>query len=159
MKNKLKKIAQDTIKNTEDSLKYMASFGIKPEGNIELFRSPEARQKSIDTIPYKHKEEQIVVYETTEFSAQCPFSGLPDYGKLKIEYIPGTRYLELKSLKYYLVSWRNIGLSQEEITATVFSDIKKFLKDPKYLMLETRYNIRGGIETTCKIDSREQRKK
>lgn len=156
MKNKLKKLHQDTLKNTEASIKYMAKFGIKAEGNVELFRSPETRQKSIDTIPYKHKQKQVVVYETSEFSAQCPFSGLPDYGKLKIEYVPGSKYLELKSLKYYIVSWRNIGLSQEEITATIFSDILKILKDPTYLIIETHYNIRGGISTTCKIDSREQ---
>jgi 7-cyano-7-deazaguanine reductase len=159
MKNKLKKLHQETLKNTEESIKYMAKFGIKPEGRIELFRSPETREKSIDTIPYNHKENQVVVYETPEFSAQCPFSGLPDYGILKIEYIPGSRYLELKSLKYYIISWRNIGLSQEEITATIFSDILKCLKDPKYLVIETRYNVRGGISTTCKIDSREQKRK
>ncbi len=159
MKNKLKKLYQDTVKNTEASLKYMAKYGIKPEGQVELFRSPETRAKSVDTIPYKFKESQVVVYETNEFSAQCPFSGLPDYGTLRIEYIPGSRYLELKSLKYYLISWRNIGLSQEEITATIFADLLKFLKDPKYLIIETHYNVRGGINTTCKIDSREQRKK
>lgn len=156
MKNKLKKLHQETLKNTEESLKYMAKFGIKPEGNIELFRSPDTRQKSVDTLPYKHKQRQVVVYETQEFSAQCPFSGLPDYGTLRIEYIPRSRYLELKSLKYYIISWRNIGLSQEEITATLFSDILRFLKDPEYLVIETIYNVRGGINTTCKIDSREQ---
>lgn len=156
MKNKLRNLHKETVKHTEEALKYMAKFGIKPEGRIELFRSPESRAKSIDTIPYKHKEQQVVVYETKEFSAQCPFSGLPDYGNLKIEYVPGSCYLELKSLKYYIISWRNIGLSQEEITATVFADILTFLKNPRYLVVETKYNIRGGIETTCRIDSRDQ---
>ncbi len=101
---------------------------------------------------------QVVVYETEpgEFSAVCPFSGLPDYGVLRIEYVPGSWILELKSLKYYIVSWRNIGAAQEDLTAIIYQDLMRHLEDPEYLRVTTVYNVRGGIRTTCTIDSREQ---
>lgn len=145
-------IQDETLAHTKAALEYMAKFGIVPEGRIELFRSPETRQKEIDRIPYEHKTKQLVVYETEpgEFSAQCPFSGLPDYGTLRIEYIPEKWFLELKSLKYYITSWRMIGAAQEDITAIIYEDIKNHLGSPKHLIVETVYNVRGGIKTTCK---------
>ena len=157
--NILKKIQEETIKNTEAALKYMASYNIVPEGKIELFRSPDTRQRTIDIIPYTHKLKQLVSYTTEpgEFSAQCPFSGLPDYGTVKITYVPEKCYLELKSLKYYFMSFRNIGASQEDITAYIFSDISKSLKNPKNLTVESIYNVRGGINTECRISSKDQK--
>lgn len=150
------KIQEETLAHTKAALEYMEKYGIVPEGRIELFRSPETRQKEIDRIPYTHQTKQVVVYQTEagEFSAQCPFSGLPDYGTIRIEYIPGKWFLELKSLKYYLTSWRVIGAAQEDITAIIFEDIKMHLENPEYLIIETIYNVRGGIKTTCKVDSR-----
>lgn len=147
------KIQEETQKHTKAALDYMAKFGIVPEGRIELFRSPDTRQKEIDRIPYEHQTKQVVVYETEpgEFSAQCPFSGLPDYGILKIEYIPEKWFLELKSLKYYITSWRMIGAAQEDITAIIYEDVKKHLDNPKHLKVETVYNVRGGIKTTCRV--------
>ena len=99
-----------------------------------------------------------MIYETQagEFSALCPFSGLPDFGILRVEYIPGSYIAELKSLKYYILSWRNIGAAQEDITAIIYDDLSSILKDPQYLLVTTIYNIRGGIATTCNIDSRVQ---
>ena len=91
-----------------------------------------------------------------EFSALCPFSGLPDYGTLRVEYIPGSWILELKSLKYYIISWRNIGAAQEDITAYVYEDILRVLENPESLKITTIYNIRGGINTTCSIDNQLQ---
>ena len=145
------------LEHTRQALEYMASYGIRPEGKVQLFLPPEAREKELHTIPYRSSLRQTVVYETEpgEFSALCPFSGLPDYGVVRIEYVPGSVYLELKSLKYYLISWRNIGITQEEVTSYIFEDVMEALKDPEYLVVTTVYNIRGGIRTTCRIDSRE----
>ena len=160
--SKIKEQLQDTYKkaleHTSTALDYMAQFGIKPDGQFGLFLPPDTRQKEIHRLPYNHTSKQVVVYATQagEFSALCPFSGLPDFGVLRIEYVPGSFITELKSLKYYILSWRNIGVAQEDVTAYIYDDLLKALKDPDYLVITTVYNVRGGIETTCSIDSRKQ---
>jgi 7-cyano-7-deazaguanine reductase len=92
---------------------------------------------------------QYIKTETDEFSAVCPFSGLPDIAYVKIEYFPtGRKCVELKSLKYYFVSFRNVGIYQEGATKRIYSDLLSAL-DSKQLMVTTIYNIRGGFQTTC----------
>jgi len=92
---------------------------------------------------------QYIKTETDEFSAVCPFSGLPDISYVKIEYFPtGGKCVELKSLKYYFVSFRNVGIYQEAATKRIFSDLCSIL-DTEKLMVTTLYNIRGGFQTTC----------
>ena len=92
---------------------------------------------------------QYIKTETDEFSAVCPFSGLPDIAYVKIEYFPtGGKCVELKSLKYYFVSFRNVGIYQEAATKHIYSDLLSAL-DSKQLMVTTIYNIRGGFQTTC----------
>ena len=92
---------------------------------------------------------QYIITETDEFSAVCPFSGLPDYSYLKIEYFPeGGKCVELKSLKYYIISFRNVGIYQEAATKRIYDDLKKLL-DTKKIQVTTIYNTRGGFDTTC----------
>ena len=93
--------------------------------------------------------DQYIKTETDEFSAVCPFSGLPDVAYVKIEYYPtGGKCVELKSLKYYFVSFRNVGIYQEAATKRIYSDLLSALGS-KQLMVTTIYNIRGGFQTTC----------
>ena len=93
--------------------------------------------------------EQYIKSETDEFSAVCPFSGLPDIAYVKIEYYPtGGKCVELKSLKYYFVSFRNGGIYQEAATKRIYNDLRSALRTDK-LQVTTIYNIRGGFETTC----------
>jgi 7-cyano-7-deazaguanine reductase len=93
--------------------------------------------------------EQYILAETDEFSAVCPFSGLPDYAYLKIEYYPtGGKCIELKSLKYYIISYRNVGIYQEAATKRIYKDLKNILNTEK-LKVITVYNTRGGFDTTC----------
>lgn len=92
---------------------------------------------------------QYIKTETDEFSAVCPFSGLPDISYVKIEYLPtGKKCVELKSLKYYFVSFRNVGIYQEAATKRIYKDLTSVL-ETKQLIITTLYNIRGGFETTC----------
>lgn len=92
---------------------------------------------------------QYIITETDEFSAVCPFSGLPDYSYLKIEYFPeGGKCVELKSLKYYIISFRNVGIYQEAVTKRIYDDLKKLL-DTNKIQVTTIYNTRGGFDTTC----------
>ncbi|MFA4836403.1 MAG: preQ(1) synthase [Dehalococcoidia bacterium] len=93
--------------------------------------------------------EQYILTETEEFSAVCPFSGLPDFAKVRIEYYPaGGKCVELKSLKYYLLSFRNVGIYQEAVTRRIYVDLKKALSTDR-LKVTTIYNTRGGFNTTC----------
>jgi 7-cyano-7-deazaguanine reductase len=93
--------------------------------------------------------DQYIMTETDEFSAVCPFSGLPDLAYVKIEYYPtGGKCIELKSLKYYFVSFRNVGIYQEGATQRIFNDLKNVL-DIEKIQITTVYNTRGGFDTTC----------
>ena len=93
--------------------------------------------------------EQHIKTETDEFSAVCPFSGLPDIAYVKIEYYPtGGKCVELKSLKYYFVSFRNVGIYQEAATKRIYDDLHSALETDQ-LMVISIYNIRGGFQTTC----------
>jgi 7-cyano-7-deazaguanine reductase len=92
---------------------------------------------------------QYIKTKTNEFSAVCPFSGLPDIAKVKIEYFPtGGKCVELKSLKYYFTSFRNVGIYQEAVTKRIYDDLSSILKTKK-MQVTTIYNIRGGFKTVC----------
>ena len=92
---------------------------------------------------------QFITTETNEFSAVCPFSGLPDLAYVKIEYYPdGGKCVELKSLKYYFISFRNVGIYQEAVTKKIYDDLKTALNTER-LRITTIYNTRGGFDTTC----------
>ena len=74
---------------------------------------------------------------------------LPDLSYVKIEYYPeGRKCIELKSLKYYFISFRNVGIYQEAATKRIYDDLQSVLKTRR-LMVTTLYNVRGGFETTC----------
>ena len=125
------------------------------EGKTLKFVGPEHIDfKVLETFPYKGPN-QRVVYQTKEFSAVCPFSGLPDFGDLTIEYVPGKHCVELKSLKYYLLSYRNVGVYQEDATARLYADLAKCLK-AQSLTIRLVYQTRGGIDTTTEISSDDQ---
>ena len=123
-----------------------------PEGKVFKFDPPEdIRTDFLEVFPYEG-EMQHIKYETSEFSAVCPFSGLPDIARVVIEYVPALDCLELKALKYYFVSYRNIGIYQEAVTNRIYKDIQNIL-NPQYLKITTIYNTRGGIDATCVIEN------
>jgi len=103
----------------------------------------------LETFDYEGPRQEIVT-ETNEFSAVCPYSGLPDYARLTISYVPNRKCVELKSLKYYVTSFRNVGIFQEHATARIAEDLFRLL-GPQRLTVRTIYNVRGGFETTCTI--------
>ena len=113
------------------------------------------RKDFLETIEFTEKP-HLITYKTDEFSAVCPSSGLPDIATVIIKYIPDGKIVELKSLKYYLISYRNVGVYQEEMTSILFNDLKEVLA-PKYLSVYTKYNIRGGIEAECYIETENEK--
>lgn len=120
------------------------------EGRTIPFVGPEEIDVAVlETFGYEGPDQRIVT-ETKEFSAVCPYSGLPDYAVLRIEYVPSDRCIELKSLKYYVNSYRNVGIFQEHATARIAGDLWRVLQ-PKHLEVRTIYNVRGGFDTTCTV--------
>ena len=103
-----------------------------PEGRALPFTGPEHVDVAVlETFPYEGPEQEIVT-ETDEFSAVCPYSGLPDFATLTVTYVPGDRCIELKSLKYYVTSYRNVGIFQEHATAKIAEDLFRVLAAPDY---------------------------
>ncbi|HJQ65089.1 MAG TPA: preQ(1) synthase [Gemmatimonadales bacterium] len=126
------------------------------EGRTLPFTGPESIDSAVlETFAYQGPEQEIVT-ETSEFSAVCPYSGLPDYATLTIRYTPSDRCVELKSLKYYVTSFRNVGIFQEHATARIAEDLFRVLA-PRRLVVATRYNVRGGFDTTCTVDLPQRR--
>ncbi|GAI44174.1 unnamed protein product [marine sediment metagenome] len=87
-----------------------------------------------------------VVYETDEFTCVCPWTGLPDFARLAIRYVPDHSLVELKSLKYYLTSYRNVGILQEHTVNRILQDLVQLL-DPLSMVIEADYKERGGLRT------------
>jgi len=125
------------------------------EGRVFSFDDESAiRPSFLETFVYSGPR-QHVSYRMNEFAAVCPFSGLPDTGIVCVKYIPRQKLVELKALKYYFLSFRNVGIFQEAATAKIFDDLYPLL-EPEELLIKTRYSTRGGIVATCTIDSNEQ---
>ncbi len=97
---------------------------------------------------YKDRNYTINV-EIPEFNCVCPKTGLPDFGVIYIEYVPNKHIVELKSLKLYIVKFRNIGIFHEHVTNQILDDFKKACK-PKKISIVGDFNPRGGIKTIVK---------
>jgi len=99
------------------------------------------------TFPYPADgAQQEIAIDTDEFTAVCPWTGLPDYGTLVVRYTPRTACLELKSLKYYLLSYRDVGIVQEHATDRILRDLVAACA-PRTLTITLDYKIRGGLHT------------
>ena len=126
------------------------------EGRIFSFDDKSAiRLDFLQTIDYSGSQQRIS-YQMNEFAAVCPFAGLPNTGIVWVDYIPQNKLVELKYLKYYFISFRNVGIYQEDVTSRIFNDLNPLL-EPEELLIKTHYSTRGGIETTCTIKSNEQK--
>lgn len=100
----------------------------------------------IDTFPSQFNKDYEIVITEPEFTSVCPKTGLPDFGTITIKYIPNKLCLELKSLKNYFNSYRNIGIFMENSVNRILKDIVKACK-PKKMSIVGDFNPRGGIKT------------
>ena len=91
-----------------------------------------------------------------EFTCLCPRSGYPDFATIKISYVPDKKIVELKSLKLYLNSFRDIYISHEESANKIFSEIQKKLK-PRFLEITGDFNPRGNVKTVVKVSSEDRK--
>lgn len=92
-------------------------------------------------------KEYTVHFSIPEFTAICPKTGLPDFGTIHITYIPDSHCIELKSLKEYILFFRNVGIFHENVVNKISEDIIKSIQ-PVYLKVFGDFSVRGGIKTT-----------
>jgi 7-cyano-7-deazaguanine reductase len=105
----------------------------------------------LETFPYEYAGRDTVVdISTDEFTAVCPWSGLPDFGSITIRYLPQAKILELRSLKYYLLSFRSVGIYQEHAVNRIAGDLVRAVA-PQWMEVTLDYKIRGGIHTVCTV--------
>lgn len=109
----------------------------------------------LESIPFDYPGSATeVVYETDEFTCVCPWTGLPDFARLAIRYVPDHSLVELKSLKYYITSYRNVGILQEHAVNRILQDLVQLLA-PLSMVIEADYKQRGGL--TTKVIARYQK--
>ncbi|MFA6432039.1 MAG: preQ(1) synthase [Candidatus Margulisiibacteriota bacterium] len=103
---------------------------------------------NIETVENKYpKRDYTVNIEFPEFTCVCPRTGLPDFATIKIEYIPDKKLVELKSLKLYFVSFRNMGVFHETVINQILDNLVAACK-PRRIKVIGEFGVRGGIKTT-----------
>ncbi len=92
-----------------------------------------------------------------EFTCICPRSGYPDFASIIIKYVPSKKIVELKSLKLYLNSFRDVPVSHEEITNRVYADLERRLR-PRFLEVTGDFNPRGNVKTLIRVCSEDPKR-
>jgi 7-cyano-7-deazaguanine reductase len=109
-----------------------------------------AQVPSLDTFPSPRPEREFeITISCPEFTSVCPMSGLPDFGEIRITYVPAERCIELKSLKYYMVSFRDRGIFYEAVTNQILDDLVAACS-PRRMTVVGDFTVRGGIKTVVK---------
>ena len=89
----------------------------------------------------------LIIHKANEFTSVCPKTGQPDFGVITISYIAKKKCVELKSLKYYLQSFRNEGIFYENVINRILDDLVK-LTAPKWMEVKGEFTLRGGLNST-----------
>src|SRR5579872_1110880 len=93
----------------------------------------------------------VVRIECPEFTAVCPMTEQPDFGRIDIEYVPDGKLLELKALKLYLQAYRDVGIFHETVTNAILDDLVACVA-PRRMTVTGDYNLRGGIKTVVRAE-------
>ena len=109
------------------------------QNKIEVFDNPRPKR------PY------VITHVAPEFTSVCPKTGQPDFGTIEIEYVPGSRCIELKSLKLYLQSYRNVGVFYEDVVNRILDDLAAACR-PRRMTVTGRFTPRGGIHSVVKAE-------
>ena len=102
---------------------------------------------TIETFPNPRPEREFeIAIDCPEFTSMCPKTGLPDFGTIRVRYVPDARCIELKSLKYYLLEFRNKGIFYEAVTNQILDDLVAACA-PRRMTVIGDFTARGGITT------------
>ena len=104
-------------------------------------------------VPYEYAGKRDIVVEIVqpEFTSLCPMTGLPDFATITIRYVPDQYIVELKSLKYYLLQYRNVGIFYESLVNRILDDLVAVV-NPRRMEVVGEFTPRGGIKTTVKAE-------
>lgn len=100
---------------------------------------------ALETFPNQFPDYEIAI-EFPEFTSVCPKTGLPDFGTILLRYVPDRKVLELKSLKEYLLAYRNLGIFYENVVNRVLEDVVRACR-PKSAVVRGEFNPRGGLRS------------
>ena len=109
----------------------------------------------IETWPNQYRGYEITI-TIPEYTSICPRTHLPDFGTITIHYLPAANCLELKSLKYYILGYRNMGIFYENAVNRILDDAARACH-PKWMVVRGEFTTRGGMHTT--VEARYPRKK
>jgi 7-cyano-7-deazaguanine reductase len=109
------------------------------KNTLELFDNP------------KPGRDYVITIRCPEFTSVCPKTGQPDFGEIVIEYTPGKKCVELKSLKHYMQSFRNKGIFYEALTNEILDDLAAACR-PKWMRVTSSFTPRGGISTEVEAE-------
>jgi len=112
----------------------------------EILSPDTIRTDILDPIEYKYRQKRDIdiIIKNPEHTSVCPMTGLPDLGCITIRYVPDQHIVELKSLKFYLLQYRNVGIFYEHIVNRIIDDLVAVLK-PKKMSVTGDFTSRGGI--------------
>lgn len=121
------------------------------------FKGPEAIEpERLECFEYEYADhppggDLEIVTTTDEFTSVCPFSGLPDFARVTIAYTPARQCIELRSLKYYLLSYRDVGIWYESLANRMLEDLVRACA-PKHMRLTLECAPRGGLRSTLTVE-------
>jgi 7-cyano-7-deazaguanine reductase len=117
---------------------------------------PSRPSKTLETFPNPAPERDYRIHmEIPEFTCVCPMTGQPDFATLTLDYIADKLCVELKSLKLYVWSYRDEGAFHEAVTNRILDDLVR-ATEPRYMRLEAKFNVRGGIHTSVIAEHRKK---
>src|SRR6266705_2212732 len=128
---------------------------------LDIRSTPRAEMNlyPLDTFPYVFPGREIQIkFEMPEFTCICPFSDFPDFATIRIEYVPNERCIELKSLKLYINSFREVKIFHEHVMNIILEDFVR-ISDPVSVEIEGDFNIRGNIKTIVRASYRRRKQK
>jgi 7-cyano-7-deazaguanine reductase len=129
--------------------------------NLDIRPTPrdEMNLYSLDTFPYEYAGKKIKIsFEMPEFTAICPFSDFPDFAVIRLEYVPNERCIELKSLKLYINSFRDIKIFHEHVINVIMEDFVAAC-DPLKVKIEGDFHVRGNIKTVVRAEYKRKKDK
>lgn len=110
--------------------------------------------KDLETFPNPQTDRDYTIrIDIPEFTCLCPKTGQPDFATIKIVYVPAELCIELKALKLYMWSFRDLGAFHEAVTNEILDDLIAAI-NPKFIRVSAEFNVRGGIYTTVAAERR-----
>ncbi len=127
-----------------------------PTGSLAENTAQSDALPTIDTFENPNPARNYVIsIEIPEFTSVCPKTGLPDFGTITIDYVPDQVCIELKSLKYYFLDYRNQGMFYEMVTNKILDDLVAACQ-PRFMEVTGEFTARGGISTTVTATHRKE---